>query len=82
MHGIDDRGQRKPPHVPHRHQEQQDGEPELRPQTGLQGRKLPDRFLLLRFPRVHHIGFRGYRRRGEAHIHGPLLNLMNEGLGV
>ena len=30
MHGIDDRGQRKPPHVPHRHQEQQDSELHLR----------------------------------------------------
>ena len=31
MHGIDDRGQREPPHVPHRHQEQQDGESEFGP---------------------------------------------------
>ena len=82
MHGIDDCGQRKPPHVPHRHQKQQDGESEFGPQPGLQHREPPNGFLLLRFPCVHHIGFRGHGRCGEPHIHGPLPNLLDKGFGV
>ena len=41
-----------------------------------------DGFLLLGFPRIHHVGFGGNGRSGEAHFLGALLNPLDESFGV